>query len=89
MNMCGDPNGPGCEEVLQQLYIFIDDELAPAEAQQIRSHIDNCVGCSAEQRVETVVKMLVQKGCRETAPEALKHRVLVAIRETRVETHFE
>lgn len=84
MTMCGGPDGASCDEVLENLYVFIDNELPEAEAAQLRAHIDGCVDCTAQQRVETIVRVLVQRGCREQAPETLRARVLLSIRQTTV-----
>ena len=71
---------PGCAEVMDQLFAFVDGEMTQAEWQRVRAHLDECGPCDASYRTECLVKALVARSCCEHAPDQLRARVLVAIR---------
>jgi len=73
-----------CAEALERLEFFIDHELAQADFDQIRQHLADCAPCLQMHDLETAVKALVARSCTEHAPETLRQRVLVRIREVHV-----
>ncbi len=75
---------PECVEALARLEFFIDHELAQADSAQIRQHIEDCGPCLQIHDLERAVKALVARSCTEHAPETLRQRVLVQIREVHV-----
>ena len=81
---CGDMSKPDCAEALERLEFFIDHELAQADSEQIRQHLEDCAPCLEIADVERAVKALVARSCTEHAPETLRQRVLVRIREVQV-----
>ena len=84
---CGDPHDPHCAEVLQRMFFFIDNELAQADSRQIQQHLEDCGPCLEKYDLERTVKALVQRSCSEHAPETLRDRVLLRIRQVHVEIH--
>ena len=79
-----DPCGAGggnCAEVLARMVFFIDNELDDADCATIQQHLDDCGPCLADFDVERSVKALVARSCCETAPEELRERVRVSIRQ--------
>ncbi|MFT4010502.1 MAG: mycothiol system anti-sigma-R factor [Nocardioidaceae bacterium] len=81
--ICGDSDGH-CAEYIERLYVFIDNELEQADHQTIQRHLDECGDCLKEYDLETSVKALVRKSCSETAPQELRERVLLAIRQVQI-----
>ena len=81
---CGDMGKPDCADALERLEFFIDHELAQADAAQIRKHLEDCGPCLDIHDLERAVKALVARSCTEHAPETLRQRVLVRIREVQV-----
>ena len=79
-----DPLKPDCSEALQRLEFFIDNELAGADFEQIKQHLDDCAPCLRIADLERVVKTLVARSCHEHAPDTLRQRVMVRIREVHV-----
>ena len=79
--------GPDCEKALENLYLFIDQEIDTASSAEIQSHIDDCTSCLSEYDLEKVVKSLVSRSCSEVAPQPLREKVLVTIRSVQVEIH--
>ena len=81
---CGDLNKPDCADALARLEFFIDHELAKADFEQIKQHLEDCAPCLRAADLERAVKALVARSCTEHAPETLRQRVLVRIREVHV-----
>jgi mycothiol system anti-sigma-R factor len=81
---CGDMSKPDCVDALERLEFFIDHELAQADFEQIKKHLDDCGPCLEVADLERAVKALVARSCTEHAPETLRQRVLVRIREVQV-----
>jgi mycothiol system anti-sigma-R factor len=81
----GNCEGPDCEKALENLYLFIDQEIDTASCAEIQSHIDECTNCLSEYDLERVVKSLVSRSCSEVAPEPLREKVLYSIRTVQVE----
>jgi mycothiol system anti-sigma-R factor len=78
-------DGPDCEKALQNLYLFIDQEIDTASCAEIQSHIDECTTCLGEYDLERVVKSLVSRSCSEVAPDPLREKVLLTIRTVHVQ----
>jgi mycothiol system anti-sigma-R factor len=73
-----------CETALENLYLFLDEEIDTASIEDIQSHIDSCSSCLTAYDLERVVKALVSRSCSEKAPEPLRERVLYSIRTVQV-----
>ncbi len=82
-------DGPDCEKALQNLYMFIDQEIDGASCDEIQSHLDGCAACLNEYELEQVVKAIVGRSCTEVAPEPLREKVLYRIRSVQIEIRSE
>ncbi|MBA2446098.1 MAG: mycothiol system anti-sigma-R factor [Nocardioidaceae bacterium] len=80
----GNPHDVDCQEILERVYVFIDNELEDADCQRIRAHLAECAPCLHEVDHERMVKALIARSCAERAPMQLRERVLVSIREAQV-----
>ena len=78
-------DGPDCEKALENLYLFIDQEIDTASCAEIQTHIDECTTCLTEYDLERVVKSLVSRSCSEVAPEGLRQRVQFSIRQVQIQ----
>ena len=87
MTNCDGPHDPHCAEVLQRMFFFIDNELDRADCDQIQRHLDDCGPCLEKYDLERTVKALVQRSCAEHAPETLRDRVLLRIRQVHVDIY--
>jgi mycothiol system anti-sigma-R factor len=85
MSAFGAAHDPHCSEILQRIFFFIDNELDRADCAEIRAHLDECQPCLEKYRLETTVKALVARSCAEHAPEQLRERVLLRIRQVQVD----
>jgi mycothiol system anti-sigma-R factor len=73
-----------CSEVIHQIFVFIDNELDQATSGEIQQHLDECGPCLREYNLVRTVKSLVARSCKEAAPEELREKVLMRIREVHV-----
>ena len=80
---------PHCSEILQRIFFFIDNELDSADCDAIRAHLDRCRPCLEKYQLESTVKALVARSCAEHAPDQLRERVLVRIRQVRVDIEID
>jgi mycothiol system anti-sigma-R factor len=74
-----------CSAVLSRVFSFIDNELEKADCAEIQQHLDECGPCLARYDLERTVKALVARSCSEKAPEGLRQRVQLSIRQVQVE----
>ncbi|WP_262852357.1 mycothiol system anti-sigma-R factor [Mumia quercus] len=81
--------GPDCQRALENLYLFLDHELAEGDWDAVHAHIADCAPCLTQFDVERIVKELVARSCREKAPDVLRAKVLTSIRTTTVTVRTE
>jgi mycothiol system anti-sigma-R factor len=82
---CGGEHDKDCDEILARMVFFVDHELADADTAEIQQHLDECAPCLADYDLERTVKALVARSCCDQAPQRLRERVLVRIREVHVQ----
>ena len=70
----------GCEKARAELEEYLHNELRSDDAADIREHVANCADCQAELRVGVAITEVVQRACKEIAPEALRVQVLSKLR---------
>ena len=71
--------------MLERVFFFIDNELPTADFSEIQHHLDECGPCLQKYDLERTVKALIQRSCAEHAPETLRDKVLLRIRQVQVE----
>ncbi|MGB8650227.1 MAG: mycothiol system anti-sigma-R factor [Mycobacteriales bacterium] len=82
---CGDPHETPCSEVLEKVYLYLDQEADSYDEEHIRIHLDECSPCLRKYGLEQAVKALVARSCAEQAPLELRDRVLLKIQQVRIE----
>jgi mycothiol system anti-sigma-R factor len=83
---CGGHHDVDCSEVLQRVYVFLDNELEDASIDEIRQHLEECAPCLDQYDLERCVKKLVHRSCGgEHAPDSLRMKILLRISEVRLE----
>jgi len=77
------PDGDAeCDEVLEDVYVFLDNECDGRHRARIQQHLDDCSPCLARFGLEADLKKLLARKCGgELAPPALRETVRVRIRE--------
>ena len=73
-----------CSEFLDQIVYFLDNELDEADCADVQHHLDECAPCLEKYDLQRTVKMLVARSCVESAPDELRQRVTMSIREVQV-----
>jgi mycothiol system anti-sigma-R factor len=73
-----------CGDFLQQIVYMLDNELGETECSRVRQHIEDCGPCLRKYDLERTVKAVVARSCSESAPDGLRERVLLEIRQVQV-----
>jgi mycothiol system anti-sigma-R factor len=82
--------GPGnidCDDVLKDIYLYMDDESDEQLKNRIRQHLDGCAPCLKQYGLEQDVRSLIARCCGgDRAPETLHERIRTRITEITIET---
>lgn len=71
-----------CREVLEQVFLFIDDEMDETHCAAIRRHLELCAHCHRVVDFEVEIKRFVRAKCSESRPpQELVDRVRAILRE--------
>jgi mycothiol system anti-sigma-R factor len=73
-----------CQDFLERIVYLLDNELDETECSEVRLHIESCSPCLERYDVQRTIKALVARSCAERAPDSLRARVLVQLREVEV-----
>jgi mycothiol system anti-sigma-R factor len=73
-----------CADYLERIVPFLDNELDEADCAAVRVHLDSCNPCLERYDLQRTVKSVVARSCSESAPDELRQRVLLRIREVQV-----
>jgi mycothiol system anti-sigma-R factor len=81
------PGGMDCDEVLADVYLYLDDETDDEARSRIRMHLDDCAPCLRQYGLEQDVKSLVARCCGgDVAPGELKDRIRLRLNQVVIET---
>jgi mycothiol system anti-sigma-R factor len=84
---CGEPHETDCGEVLADVFLYLDGEMNSDRRDRIRLHLDECSPCLRKFGIEREVRALVARCCgNDTAPDALRERLQLRLREVYIET---
>ena len=73
-----------CREARDRLQDYLKEELTPERAQQMAAHLERCRHCFSQAKFEeSFLVMLRIKSQRTCCPNALKERILAALRAER------
>ena len=73
-----------CAHFLEQIVFMLDNELDEADCTEVRVHLEACHPCLEKYDLQRTVKAIVARSCAESAPEELRERVRLQIREVQV-----
>ena len=73
-----------CVDYLERIVFFLDNELDEADCSEVRMHLDACGPCLEKYDLQRVVKQVVARSCSESAPDGLRERVRIQIREVQI-----
>lgn len=82
---CGNPHETPCDEVLDRVYEYLDNELPdPTKRAKIKQHLDECSPCFEKYGLDKAIKALVHRSCgHDDVPASLRSKVLARIRQVR------
>jgi len=80
-----DPSLAECADFLERIVYFLDNELDEDDCSAVRVHLDQCNPCLEKYDLQRTVKAMVARSCSEAAPDELRERVLLRIRQVQVE----
>ena len=84
---CGDPHEVDCDQILEEVYLYLDLECSDERRTLIQTHLDECSPCLREYGIEQEVKALVARCCgADKAPDELRDRLRAKISALVVET---
>jgi len=78
---CGNEHETDCDEVLAEVWLFLDQECNQTRRDLLRHHLDECHPCLAQYGLEEKLKELLARKCGgEHAPHTLKAKLRDQIR---------
>jgi mycothiol system anti-sigma-R factor len=87
MPMGFGPGGVDCEDVLKDVYLYLDDESNPDVRTRIREHLEGCSPCLRQFGLEQDVKSLVARCCGgDLAPQRLRVSIRMRLAQVTIET---
>ncbi|SEC02666.1 mycothiol system anti-sigma-R factor [Paramicrobacterium humi] len=70
----------GCEKARRDLEEYLRNEICQTDTADIRAHLAECAECTKEALLARTLTEVVQRACRETAPEELRVQVIARLR---------
>ena len=80
----GNPSNEDCADFLERIVYFLDNELDEADCSAVRLHLDACNPCLEKYDLQRTVKAVVARSCAESAPDELRQRVTMSIRQVQI-----
>ena len=80
-----DGGNDDCVDYIERIVYLIDNELDQADCAVVEMHLRECGPCLERHDLQKAVKQLVARSCSESAPESLRDRVRLQLREVRVQ----
>jgi len=74
-----------CVDYIERIVYLIDNELDQADCAVVEMHLRECGPCLEKYDLQKAVKHLVARSCAESAPESLRDRVRLQLREVRIQ----
>jgi mycothiol system anti-sigma-R factor len=80
---CSEPDDTSCQDVLAEVWLFLDNECDRQRRETVQRHIDECGSCLESYGIEEHLKELLHRKCGgEHAPTELRERLRSSIRDT-------
>jgi mycothiol system anti-sigma-R factor len=76
---CVDTGASNCDEAMERLYEYLDEEMDEATAEGIRSHLNDCGDCHGGFDFERRLKMVVRERLAEEVPLSFINRLRSAL----------
>jgi mycothiol system anti-sigma-R factor len=74
-----------CQTALEQLYEYLDGELAPTVARAVHHHLELCASCYPEVKLTSEFREALQRAAdgQPCCPEGLRERIALLIQHER------
>ena len=84
--MASDESGDiECASVLKDVWLFLDDEMNPANRAAVEAHLDGCEPCLEEANLDQKLKALLHSKCGgDRAPAELRSKLAARLRQVTV-----
>jgi mycothiol system anti-sigma-R factor len=77
---CGNAHEIDCDQILNEVYLYLDLECSDERRTAIQTHLDECGPCLRQYGIEQEVKALVARCCgNDRAPAELRDRLRMKI----------
>ena len=74
------PGGIDCNDVIDEIYIYMDDETDDATRGRIRQHLEACAPCLRQYGLEQDVRQLIARCCGgDVAPPSLRTSIRLSL----------
>lgn len=81
------PGGLDCNEVLADVFLYLDNEADEGARERMRVHLDDCAPCLRAFGLEQDVKELVARCCGgDIAPDTLRTRLHIRLEQVVVDS---
>jgi mycothiol system anti-sigma-R factor len=74
-----DQDHGNCDEILRELYTFVDGELTIERRAHIKAHLDDCLPCFEAYDFEAELRIVISQRCRDSVPDDLRMRIAEAL----------
>lgn len=64
-----------CEQVLQDIWAYLDHEICEADLGHIKSHLDLCRSCFSRVEFEKLLRVEMKKKTEHCCPDKVKARI--------------
>jgi mycothiol system anti-sigma-R factor len=70
----------GCEKAKAELEEFLHNELCASDVAEVQEHLETCADCRSELEVGRTLTEVVQRACKESAPDHLRELIMLKLR---------
>lgn len=64
-----------CRAVIQELFTFLDGEMAATKTVEFTHHLHRCIDCHEAVAFHAELKTMISAKCRDQVPDGLKARI--------------
>ena len=83
---CGNHHETPCNQVLEVIYLYLDNEDCAIERSLVAQHLEECGPCFDEFGLEQILKTLISRACGpQAAPSAIYQKVTTQIADIQIE----
>ncbi|MGQ0840110.1 mycothiol system anti-sigma-R factor [Actinokineospora sp.] len=80
---CGNHHETDCSDVLNEVWLFLDQECDPTRRSVLARHLDECSPCLERYGIEEHLKILLARKCGgDHATDEFRERLRASIRQT-------